>query len=151
MPAPARGVRRRDAEHERRAVLWATLEPHALKLAHVRDEVGLLLLAQLRAQHEVEELDGVLQRQQATIVKVRRAVLDAAQRERLHRPIAGLVDEAFKLQIVHLVISEGHPGVAGGALALAREDLLAAQLTLARLVRIQPAARQEFGGRREIE
>ena len=38
-------------------------------------------LVSFSLQHEVEELDRVLQRQAAAVVQVRRAVLDAAQRE----------------------------------------------------------------------
>src|SRR5947209_868165 len=47
-------------------------------------EVRLLLLAELQPLHEVEELHRVLQRQAAAVVEVRRAVLDAPQREGLH-------------------------------------------------------------------
>jgi hypothetical protein len=42
-----------------------------LKLAEVRDEVRLLLRGQVRAEYEIEELDGVLQGQQAFIVQIR--------------------------------------------------------------------------------
>ena len=72
-----------------------------LQLPQERDEVGLLLLGQLQLQDEVEELDGVLQGQAAAVVQVRRAVLDAAQRERLDRPVARLVrEEALQLEVV---------------------------------------------------
>jgi hypothetical protein len=51
--------------------------------AQVRHQVLLLLRGQLGAEHEVEELDRVLQREQAPVVQIRRRVLDAAQREGL--------------------------------------------------------------------
>jgi len=59
-------------------------------------------------------------------VQIRRVVLDPAQRERLHRAVAGLVDKPLEPQVVHLMVEEGGAGVAGRALPLAEEDLLAA-------------------------
>src|SRR5450755_940625 len=67
---------------------------------------------------------------------VRRRVLDAAQRERLDRPVPGFpqavdhcrLEKALDLEIVHQVIGIVGRGVADTALALAEEDLLAAQL-----------------------
>ena len=59
----------------------------SLQAPHEGDEVGFLFCVQLRAEHEVEELDGVFERQQAVVVQVRRRVFDAAQRERLDRAV----------------------------------------------------------------
>ena len=66
----------------------------SLKGSEECDEVLLLVAGQLRAEDQVEELDGVVQRQQTAIMHVWRGVLDAAQRERLigpspvsHRPL----------------------------------------------------------------
>src|SRR5216684_9304493 len=76
---------------------------------HVSDEIILFLLVQLEAEDQVEELDGVGERQQTPIVQVRRRVLDAAQGKRLDRPIwqrdqpiHGLPDlvEALELQVM---------------------------------------------------
>src|SRR5262249_62161878 len=87
------------------------------------DEVALLLRLELEPEDEVEELDGVLQGQAAAVVQVRRAVLDAAQGERLDRAVARLVEEALQVQVVHLVVEgerrrvgDGTPGLAGGQL-----------------------------------
>ena len=43
------------------------------------------------------------------------------------------------MQVVHLVVEVERRRVAGGALALAEEELLAAQLALGRLGRVEPA------------
>src|SRR5437588_12422503 len=59
----------------------------SLQLPQERDEVLLLFCRQLRLEDQVEELDRVLQRQQSAVVKVRRRLLDAAQRSGLHRPL----------------------------------------------------------------
>src|SRR5437588_12895942 len=102
------------------------------KLPQERHQVPLLLRRQLQLQHEVEELDGVLQRQEPAVVQVGRAVLDAAQRGRLDRAVARLVlEEALQLEVVHLVVEVERGGMAGGALRLAEEQLFAAQLALA--------------------
>jgi len=39
-------------------------------------------------------------------VQIRRAVLDPAQRERLHRAVAGLVDKPLEPEVVHLIVEE---------------------------------------------
>jgi hypothetical protein len=59
----------------------------SLKSSEERDEVLLFVAGQLRAKDQVEEFDGVLQRQQTAVMHVWRGVLDAAQRERLDWPI----------------------------------------------------------------
>lgn len=51
------------------------------------DQVILLLVRELQLEHEVEELDGIVERGQASVVQVGRRVLDAAQRERLDGPL----------------------------------------------------------------
>ena len=50
---------------------WAF--PFTSQLPQERHQVRLLLLGQLHFQDQVEELDRVLQRQQAAVVEVRRA------------------------------------------------------------------------------
>ena len=47
--------------------------PECLQRAHEGHEILLLRFGQLRSQHEVEELDRILERQQPPIVQVRRA------------------------------------------------------------------------------
>ena len=54
---------------------------------HERHQVLLFLGGQLEPQHQVEELDRVLEGQQAAVVQVGRRVLDAAQREGLDRAV----------------------------------------------------------------
>jgi hypothetical protein len=54
---------------------------------HVGHEIVLLLLRQLHAEHDVEELHRVGERQQSPIMQVGWRVLDTAKRERLDRPV----------------------------------------------------------------
>jgi hypothetical protein len=44
--------------------------------------------APLGPEHEIEELDRIVERQQAPVMQIGRRVLDAAQRERLDRTVA---------------------------------------------------------------
>jgi hypothetical protein len=55
------------------------------------------------------------------------------------------LEEALRLQVVHQVVGVVRRDVAGGALALAEEDLLPAQLALARLGRVEHAEHVSFG------
>src|SRR6266849_9119552 len=82
---------------------------------HVSDEIVLFPLVQLEAEDQVEELDGVGERQQTPVVQIGRRILDAPQGERLDRPIGqhdqpiyGLPDlvEALELQVMHHVVHE---------------------------------------------
>lgn len=43
-----------------------------LQGVHERDEIGLLLLVQFQLQHHIEELDGVIEGDQAPVVQVGR-------------------------------------------------------------------------------
>src|SRR5262245_7503253 len=76
------------------------------ELAHVGDQIGLLLRGQAQAEDEVEELNGVLQGQRAAVVQIRRALLDPAEREGLDGPVWWLAVEALHLQVVHPVVEE---------------------------------------------
>src|SRR5450755_2342297 len=88
---------------------------------------------------------------------VRRRVLDAAQRERLDRPVPGFpqavnhrrLEKALDLEIVHQVIGVVGRGVADTALALAEEDLLPAQLSGSGLAWIELSEHVELRCRRE--
>jgi hypothetical protein len=51
------------------------------------DQILLLRRGQLVGEDEVEELDRVLERQQAAVVQIGRRVLHAAQREGLDRAV----------------------------------------------------------------
>src|SRR5690242_16255952 len=98
------------------------------QLSKERYQVRLLLLAELQSLDQVEELDRVLQRQAAAVVEVRRAVLDAPQREGLHRPVPFVLEEPLQVEVMHLVIEVDGGRMAGGALRLAEEQFLPPQL-----------------------
>jgi hypothetical protein len=51
-----------------------------LERAHERDDVTLLSARELQSEHQVEELDRVVERQQAVVVQVRRRVLEICTR-----------------------------------------------------------------------
>jgi hypothetical protein len=65
---------------------WTPIHIVRSELSHEGHEIALFLLVEVDARHEIEELDGVLQRQQSPVVQVRRRVLDAAEREGLDLP-----------------------------------------------------------------
>src|SRR5882762_9519024 len=140
--ATAAVVRDRDVEALRRS-----------EGAKERDQIALLLAGQFRAEHQIEELNRIIERQQAPVVHVGRRILDAAQREGLDGSVADFIqavdhlrlEEALGLEIVHQVVGVIGCGVAGIAPALAEEDLLAAQLGLRSLARIELAEQSSFG------
>src|SRR5258707_3190347 len=127
--------------------------------AKERDQIALLLTGQFRAEHQIEELNRIIERQQAPVVQVGRLILDAAQREGLDGSVAGGIhvvdrhrlEEALGLEIVHQVVGVVGRGVARAALALAEEDLLAAQLGGGSLARIELSEHVEFRCRRETQ
>src|SRR5258707_10562190 len=77
--------------------------------AKERDQIALLLTGQFRAEHQIEELNRIIERQQAPVVQVGRRILDAAQREGLDGSVTDFIqsvdhlrlEEALGLEIVH--------------------------------------------------
>src|ERR1043166_7784273 len=79
-------------------------------------EKGVLLrLGQLEAEHQVEELDRIGERQQPPVMQVGRGILDAAQGQGLDRSVREhdeIVDdqprriEPLELQVVHVVVEK---------------------------------------------
>src|SRR4051812_27705460 len=124
-----------------------------------RQQVGekrlLSSLDQLQAEHDVEELDRVCQRQQPPVMQIGRGILDAAQGQRLDR--AGrdheeIVDdeprrvEPLELEVVHVVVEEGQlRHMTFGAAPLAHKDALPGQLLFACFRGVKPVERVELG------
>src|SRR5436189_6353585 len=85
-------------------VAFATKPPapgdHRSKRVEEAQEVTLLAAAQVQREHQVEELDAVLEREQAAIVKVWRRVLDAAERRRLDWTLRGRHDAVDHPRVV---------------------------------------------------
>src|SRR6202040_368922 len=127
LAATADVVRGRDLEAPRRS-----------ERAKELNQIPLLLAGQLGAEHQIEELDRIIERQQAPVVEIGRRILDAAQREGLDGSVADLIqavdhlrlEEALGLEIVHQVVGVIGRSVAGTAPALAEEDLLARPVRL---------------------
>src|SRR5258708_5898526 len=109
--------------------------------AKERDQIALLLTGQFRAEHQIEELNRIIERQQTPVVQVGRLILDAAQREGLDGSVAGGIhvvdrhrlEEALGLEIVHQVVGIVRRGVAGSAPALSEEKPLARPLRVGSL------------------
>src|SRR2546428_13093309 len=110
----------------------------ASELSQEGDQVALLLSCELDAGDQVEELDGVVERQQPPVVQVGRRILDAPERERLDGTVgarhlavyhARLV-EPLDPEMVARVMGVIRGNMAVGALRLAEEELLALQLVL---------------------
>src|SRR2546430_17527064 len=127
--------------------------------AKERDQIALLLTGQFRAEHQIEELNRIIERQQTPVVQVGRLILDAAQREGLDGSVAGGIhvvdrhrlEEALGLEIVHQVVGIVRRGVAGAALAFAEEDLLPTQLDRSGLARIEFPEHVQLLCRRETQ
>lgn len=85
-----------------------------LESLHERDQVFLFLVVQLKPQNKVEELNRIIERQQAAIVHVWWRVFDTTQREGFYRTVRSgdtAIDhvrliEALRLQVMHVVIGE---------------------------------------------
>src|SRR5580693_610086 len=89
--------------------------PHDLQLPHEVNQVGFFLGSEFEFQNQVEELHRVFQCQKPAVVEIRRAVLYTPQRERLNRSISCFVfQEAFEVEVVHLVIEIKGGRMAGG-------------------------------------
>src|SRR6202171_2807250 len=133
--------------------------PRRSEGAKERDQIALLLGGQFGAEHQIEELNRIIERQQAPVVQVGRRILDAAQWEGLDGSVADFthavdylwLEETLGLEIVHQVVGVIGRGVAGTAPALAEEDLLAAQFGLRGLARIENAEHVELRCRREAQ
>src|SRR5260221_7570975 len=100
--------------------------------AKERDQIALLLTGQFRAEHQIEELNRIIERQQTPVVQVGRLILDAAQREGLDGSVAGGIhvvdrhrlEEALGLEIVHQVVGIVRRGVAGGPMGPSERKFL---------------------------
>src|SRR5216683_1892281 len=135
---------------KRRPVLPGSMRMNkgaTLKGPQERHQILLLLRRQLCAEDQVEELDGVFQRQKTLVMQVGRVVLGAAQRKGFDRPVADghhvvdhhRLEEALGLEVVHQVVGVERRLVADRALTLAEEDLLATHLGLCRFGGIELA------------
>src|SRR5258708_10568937 len=77
-------LKRRVARHnqnERVLIQIVALQPRLSEGAKERDQIALLLAGQFRAEHQIKELDRIIERQQAPVVQVGRLILYAPQRE----------------------------------------------------------------------
>src|ERR1700675_2646281 len=92
LAATADVVRGRDVEAPRRS-----------EGAKERDQIALLLGGQFRAEHQIEELDRIIERQQATVVQVGRRILDPAQREGLHGSVADFIQAVDHFRLAEAV------------------------------------------------
>ena len=103
---PRRRAARRGAEHPRLDVRPAPVLANGYSAAGTRRRSFFSSADSFVCRIDVEELDGVLEREQAPVVEVRRRVLDAAQREGLDRPLGAPAVEALDLEVVHRVVGE---------------------------------------------
>jgi hypothetical protein len=99
-------------------------------LPHVGLQVAFLSRLKLQAQDEIEKLDGVFEREKAPFMQVLRAALYSAQRKGLDRPSRRLIQKAFDLEVVPLMVQESRRYVAARALRFAEEQPLAGQFPL---------------------
>src|SRR5205807_3761250 len=101
-----------------------------LESAKERNEIALLLAVQLRAEHQIEKLNGIVEGQQAAVVHIGRRILDASERKCLDRSVTDFthsvdhlrLEEPLCLEVVHQVVGVVRGSMARAALALAEED-----------------------------
>src|SRR6476646_10811857 len=118
---------------------WCDLD---LQLPHELNQIVLFLDSEFEFQDQVEELHRVFQCQKPTVMEIRRAVLDTAQRERLNRSISCFVfQEALDVEVVHLVIEIHRCRMAGRTLRFAKEQFLARKFGSRGLRWIEPAGK----------
>src|SRR5260370_10108358 len=104
--------------------------PRRSERAKELNQIALLLAGQLGAEHQIEELDRIIERQQTPVVQIGRRILDAAQREGLDGSVTDFthavdhfrLEEALGLEIMHQVVGVIGCGWAGTAPALAAAD-----------------------------
>src|SRR4029077_10930741 len=122
---------------------WAE-KGFGLERVEEREQVAFLRVGEAGLEDEVEELDGVVEGQQAAVVQVGGRVLDAAEREGLDRSVgagdhpvdvARLV-EALGAQVVHQVVGVIGGRVADAALRLVVEQDLPAPFLVAGALRV---------------
>ena len=65
--------------------------PRRSEGAKERDQIALLLAGQFRSEHQIEELNRIIECQQAPIVQIGRRIFDAAQREGLDGSVANFI------------------------------------------------------------
>ena len=68
-------LKRRVARHnqnERVLIQIVALQPRLSEGAKERDQIALLLVGQFRAEHQVEEFDRIVEREQAAVVHIGR-------------------------------------------------------------------------------
>jgi hypothetical protein len=63
------------------------------------DEIALLLAGQFRAEHQIEELNRIIKRQQPSVVEIRRRILDATERESLDSSVDGFIHTVDHLRL----------------------------------------------------
>jgi hypothetical protein len=125
--------------------------------AKERDKITLLLVGQFRAEHQIEELNRIIKREQAPIVQIGRGLLDAAQGKALMAPsptsLMRLIIAGLKKRSVlrHQVVGVIGRGMASIASTLAEEDLLSPQFGLRGFARIELAEHIELRRWREAQ
>ena len=108
-------------------------------------------------QHEVEELDRVLQRQAAAVVQVgRRSLMPRSVKVLIgpsgRRPLIDLgLEKRSSVQVVHLVVDEAGPEWHRAHCALPKNSFSPASSCSRRLGGIEPAGRIELRRGREVE
>src|SRR5260370_8529780 len=90
LAATADVVRGRDLEAPRRS-----------EREKERNQIPLLLAGQLGTEHQIEELDRIIERQQAPVVQIGRRILDAAQREGLDSSVTDFTHAVDHLRLEH--------------------------------------------------
>ena len=107
---------------------------------------------------EIEELDGIFEREASPIVQIGRRVLDAPQREGFDRTVVGhhhaidhfLFIKSLRLQVVHAIVGVIGGGMTSDATGLAVKEAFTAQFAGTRLGGIKLTVYVKLGGWRKI-
>ncbi len=121
------------------------------KLPQEGRQISLLFLSKSQAQNKIEKFHGVLQRQAAAVMQIRRALLNASQGEGLNRSVARFPREPFDHQVVQLMVHIGWGKMAAPASAFSEKNPLPIHLAFGSFRWVETTPNVQFRSGRKIE
>jgi hypothetical protein len=115
------------------------------------DEIMLFSLGHLHACDEAKKFNRILQRQEASIVEIRRRIFNPAKRKCLGRALRSPFVKSFYSKIMHRIVGVKRRLMTLGAAGLPEKECLATQLLFTGFLPIKPSKHVELRSGRKIE